>query len=278
MVAVSVIIPVYKVEQYIEECLLSVINQVYNGVFECIIIDDCTPDESMYIVNRVLSSYHGKIQFKIISHQHNQGLSAARNTGAKIATGNYIYFLDSDDSLTEQTLESLLKLCRNEQPDVVMGNFKIIEECNHSLSNSKIKSDNYKKQSDIFNSFISYDLYEMAWNKLVKRSFFLQHELWFREGIIHEDNLWSFFLFFYCGRLKVCMQETYCYRIRKNSIMTDARNQIKSFLSNREIFHTELDFIKKYNLYYHFPLLTRFMLNQKICLQSKHSVNSVFFL
>ena len=92
MVNVSIIIPVYNVEQYIESCLYSVINQTYKGTLECIIVNDCTPDQSMEVVNRLLSVYQGNILFKIINHQENKGLSAARNSGVKIAKGDYLYF------------------------------------------------------------------------------------------------------------------------------------------------------------------------------------------
>ena len=71
MVNVSIIIPVYNVEQYIESCLYSVINQTYKGTLECIIVNDCTPDQSMEVVNRLLSVYQGNILFKIINHQEN---------------------------------------------------------------------------------------------------------------------------------------------------------------------------------------------------------------
>ena len=192
---ISIIIPVYKVEDYIAECLYSVINQSYKEEFECIIVDDYTPDDSMKIVHQVLSYYCGNIQFKIVHHQENKGLSAARNTGVRESTGDYLYFLDSDDLLPEQTIESLLNTCQDELPDVVMGDFELIGESdNVPRLNTQIS--NYNNQVDIFNAFISRHLYEMAWNKLVRKDFFLRHELWFREGILHEDSLWSFYLFY----------------------------------------------------------------------------------
>ena len=92
---VSIIIPVYNVDSYIETCLQSVFNQTYQNI-EVIIVDDCGTDHSMEIVEKVVSTYKGTFSIKILHHNLNSGLSAARNTGIKNATGEYIYFLDSD--------------------------------------------------------------------------------------------------------------------------------------------------------------------------------------
>lgn len=266
MVNVSIIIPVYNVEQYIESCLYSVINQTYKGTLECIIVNDCTPDQSMEVVNRLLSVYQGNILFKIINHQENKGLSAARNSGVKIAKGDYLYFLDSDDILVENAIELLSNLSLQSFPDVIMGDFDLIGD-NQYIPRLNTSVAIFDKQKEIFNAFISYSLYEMAWNKLVKKSFFLKYDLWFREGIIHEDSLWSFNLFYYCNNLRVCFQRTYLYRVRENSIMTDPKNIIKSFNSYCEIFFLKINFIKKKRLFYEFPLLVKYMVDAKFLLE-----------
>jgi len=266
MVNVSIIIPVYNVEQYIESCLYSVINQTYKGTLECIIVNDCTPDQSMEVVNRLLSVYQGNILFKIINHQENKGLSAARNSGVKIAKGDYLYFLDSDDILVENAIELLSNLSLQSFPDVIMGDFDLIGD-NQYIPRLNTSVAIFDKQKEIFNAFISYSLYEMAWNKLVKKSFFLKYDLWFREGIIHEDSLWSFNLFYYCNNLRVCFQRTYLYRVRENSIMTDPKNIIKSFNSYYEIFFLKINFIKEKRLFYEFPLLVKYMVDAKFLLE-----------
>ena len=91
---VSVIIPVYQVSDYIERCLNSVMSQTYKNI-ECVLVDDVTKDDSVEKCERLIESYHGSMQFKILHHEVNRGLSAARNTGTDAATGEYIYFLDS---------------------------------------------------------------------------------------------------------------------------------------------------------------------------------------
>ncbi|MDO5130378.1 MAG: glycosyltransferase family 2 protein, partial [Prevotellaceae bacterium] len=79
---ISIIIPIYNVEKYVAECINSVISQTYDhSKIECIIVDDCTPDHSMDIVNEIIGKYDGEMTLNIIRHEQNQGLSAARNTG-----------------------------------------------------------------------------------------------------------------------------------------------------------------------------------------------------
>ena len=90
--SISIIIPIYNVEPYVEKCIKSVISQTYNGTIECIMVDDCSSDNSMAIVDKVITDYDGPILFKIIHHDRNRGLSAARNSGIEVATSDYLFF------------------------------------------------------------------------------------------------------------------------------------------------------------------------------------------
>ena len=94
---ISVIIPVYNVEKYVERCILSIMSQTYTESVECIVVNDCTPDNSMKIVEKMVSDYKGQIQFKLLYHEHNRGVAAVRNTGLDAASGDYIIQIDSDD-------------------------------------------------------------------------------------------------------------------------------------------------------------------------------------
>lgn len=91
-VLVSIIIPVYNVAPYIEDCLRSVMRQTYAGPMECLIVDDCGTDESIHIAERLITEYNGPIHFDILHHNHNRGLSAARNTGIENAVGGGISY------------------------------------------------------------------------------------------------------------------------------------------------------------------------------------------
>ena len=115
MELVSVIIPVYQVTDYVERCLKSVMSQTYTDI-ECIIVDDKTQDDSIEKCERLIEVYNnnlkldgkGRIRFKILHHEVNRGLSAARNTGTQAATGEYLYYLDSDDYISADCIETLI--------------------------------------------------------------------------------------------------------------------------------------------------------------------------
>ena len=110
MMKISIIVPIYNVEEYLEECLQSVANQTMTEGIECIIVDDCGLDNSAAIAKRFIDSYQGDIRFTFIQREKNGGLSAARNTGIKAATGEYVYFLDSDDCLVPSAIETLISI------------------------------------------------------------------------------------------------------------------------------------------------------------------------
>jgi len=112
---ISLIVPLYNVEKYISTCLQSVCEQTYSDRIECIIIDDCGNDKSVEIVESFIANYSGPIQFRLLHHSHNKGLSAARNTGMDNARGEYVYFLDSDDWLDNDTIEILYDAIANDE-------------------------------------------------------------------------------------------------------------------------------------------------------------------
>lgn len=220
--SVSIIIPVYNVEDYIEDCLKSVISQTYQGKIECIIVDDCTPDNSCKKIEEILSTYTGNIEFKVIHHEVNKGLSAARNTGIKQATGEWLYFLDSDDELYDYTIEHLTELIPyNEVASIIMGGYSIINTNNTGIfkEDKLYQTVTLDNNESIINSLIEGKWNVMAWNKLVNHSFITNNNLYFEEGIIHEDELWTFIFLPFIKKLIISTKITYIYKIRKNSIM-----------------------------------------------------------
>ena len=218
MLTISIIIPVYKVEAYIEECLASVVSQQdAKANIECIIVDDCSPDGSMDIVRRFVDNYQGPIQFRMLRHEVNRGLSAARNTGIDAATGDYVFFIDSDDYLMEHGLKTLVDgLLANPDADVVLGNILFLGK-NVFIKRKEpflLLSKN-ERLSALVNSLITCN----SWNRLVRRSVLIDHRIFFKEGIIFEDYPWSYQLMAVVQKVLVLPQVTYYYRPNANSIM-----------------------------------------------------------
>ena len=120
---ISVIIPIYNVEKYVERCILSIMNQTYTESVECIVVNDCTPDNSMKIVERLVADYKGTIQFKLFHHEHNKGIAAVRNTGLYAASGDYILYIDSDDYCEPDMLEKMYAKAMEGNADVVIADY-----------------------------------------------------------------------------------------------------------------------------------------------------------
>lgn len=216
---ISIVIPVYKVEEYIERCLQSVIAQDYEGDLECLLIDDCTPDNSCAVIEDILDRYKGPIRFRLLHHEKNRGLSAARNTGIDNAQGDYIYFLDSDDYISSDCISKLAAPLTEAEYDIIIGNYSVLGST-ETFPPLRLGKRLLTHNIDIIESYTRYDWYMMAWNKLCNMSFIKRYSLYFREGLIHEDELWSFQCACYANTLKSVDESTYNYCIRKGSIIT----------------------------------------------------------
>lgn len=239
---VSIIVPIYNVEDYIEECLQSIVNQDYQGEIECILVDDCGCDRSLELTEHFIALYTGGITFTILHHQRNRGLSAARNTGMDAASGDYIFFLDSDDMITSNCISSLSQLLLTEPYDVVIGGVKW-----------KVPSADYN--------------YPMAWNKLYRTDYLRNERLYFEEGLVHEDDLWTFEVDMTARKKAVCEHITYIYRTRENSI-TGQLNRERSLYYLKQVLFLGGEFIKQrklrnnYKAYYWLKYRYRIIFNE----------------
>ena len=225
---VSIIIPVYNVAPYIIRCLDSVAAQTYTGEMECLLVDDCGTDDSINIAKQWIESYKGSIRFTIFYHLTNQGQSVARNTGIEVASGDYIYFLDSDDAITPDCIEILTDLAiKYPDADFVLGNtMKVGKE----LMSHHFRTDvpvYVIKRSQIDYTLLSATI-DTAWNRLIKKSFIIRHRLLFPIGIVHEDVYWLFFLAKHTQKVAFTNEGTYYYYKNENSIMNS-----KAALSER---------------------------------------------
>lgn len=236
---VSIIIPIYNVASYVEACLQSVFNQTYQNI-EILLVDDCGTDDSMDIVTNLIKGYDGNFEIKVLHHPQNKGLSAARNTGIKAASGEYIYFLDSDDTIPHDGINNLAKKVF-EHPNVsfVIGNIQTIGYKTYHyplLSKEYINNNN-----DIMADYLQFKWNVMACNKLINKKFFILHNLYFTEGIYHEDLDFSFKLAYYAKDMACCYDITYYYLIRQNSITT--QKKLKNFIDNLHIINNNFGLI-----------------------------------
>lgn len=249
---VSIIIPVYNVESYIAECLRSVMRQTYRDI-EVLLVDDCGSDLSIDIVHSLIGQadecVHKDVRFRILHHQHNHGLSAARNTGIGEARGEWIYYLDSDDWIADDCIERLIDAARQEAGiEMAIGQLETFDDKGRQgvmLQNGRhcplLNLPDGVYGGDILQKYLSGGFYEMAWNKLVRRDFLIRHDLFFREGLIHEDTLWSFCCACQLQKIAVVNRTLYHYRIQPGSIMSQSAGA-RRMLALNTILSCQIDY------------------------------------
>ncbi len=229
---ISVIIPIYKAEQYIRQCLESVIDQEFNAFdIECILIDDVTPDRSMEIANDVISDYHGSnITFVFLRHEENRGPSAARNTGISAASGDYLLFLDSDDVFVENTLKTFFSYHLDYPTvDVIMGNTLWMES--RFLSNTPITGKGNSPcliddVSLLWKLVLRRQIDRLVVNKLIRRSLIVDNNLYFDENVtLYEDAIWTYNLYSHISSILIVPVITYMYVDNATSLMHTSKLQ-----------------------------------------------------
>ena len=185
----SIIIPVYKVEKYIRDTLQSIYRQQYDeNLFEVIVINDGTPDDSM----RIVAEFTNKHANLHIINQKNQGLSCARNAGLKIAQGEYVWFVDSDDTVTEESIGKVIECIERSKADVIGFSILKVSEANRvSEVESAIWNEHCRFSSNqiVCDKSILFSLHTGAAVRYVYRRAFLQmNHLRFYPGILYEDQ------------------------------------------------------------------------------------------
>ena len=170
----SVVIPYYHVEKYIGACL-ALVSKIDQEACEVLLVDDCGSDGSAAIAEDYCARYSN---FRIIRREKNGGLSAARNMGLDEAKGEYVYFLDSDDDITEDCIEMLVSPLREKRYDFVVGDYSVVGEGGYSplsLSTGAVET-----QEEVLRTYVAGEWYVMAWNKLCRRDFLVGNNLFFK--------------------------------------------------------------------------------------------------
>lgn len=219
MPKVSVIIPIYNVAPYIERCLKSVVSQSFNDV-EVIIVDDCGTDNSMDLVQAFVRNYQGPVYFNILHHSQNRGLSAARNTGIKEANGEYVMFLDSDDYWAQNSLHLVIDKLTDE--DILYFNVQVIEYGEEKpvldlINAYKVSGDDYYSQVICHSQHFPF---VCVWNGVYRRDFLLSNNLFFYEGIYHEDELFTPIVLHRAASVSSTQVVLYSYCVHEYSLTT----------------------------------------------------------
>lgn len=216
---ISVVVPVYNVASYLERCVQSVLRQTYKNL-EVILVDDGSTDGSAELCDQ-LASIDTRIQ---VVHQKNQGLSSARNTGIRQATGEYMVFIDSDDEwLFDDGLEKLLKATSQNKDLIIFKGVNIWKDGHKTpFRDYDVAYISYLPDAQtVFSYLVEAQLFQMsACFLLVRRKILTDNGLFFPHGLISEDVQWSLILWQHVRSVCVTNLEFYGYCHRENSIST----------------------------------------------------------
>lgn len=224
MIRLSIIVPFYGVEKYIEECIRSLYAQdIPQEEYEVICVDDCSPDGSRAIVERLQKEYS---TLRLICHERNKKLGGARNTGLKVAEGQYIWFVDSDDYVSPNVLQTLLKTAENSNLDILQFDYtKGERECQIFDPRKEICSG----ETYLFDNKSQrwYDKLSGAWLQIFKREFLVHQKLEFTEEAMYEDTDYLIRAFIEASKVQHVSMFVYNYRVNELSVTESPMTPIK---------------------------------------------------
>lgn len=194
-------------------------------------IDDCGHDNSMNLVRKFMDD-HRLFHWSVVSHASNRGLSAARNTGIHAAKGDYLYFLDSDDAIEPNALEMLIDQAEKQNADLVVGGVKEIGFKHQMLEKLPEKLVVFHSKEQGSRAFFDFSYPVVAWNKLISSRLVQANDLYFEDGLMHEDLLWSFRVAMVANVTVLIPKVTYLYFFNNSSISSIWKEKnIRSYIS-----------------------------------------------
>lgn len=287
MIKVSILTPIFGVEKYIEQCVRSLFEQSYASI-EYIFVDDCTPDRSIDILQSLLKAYPNRAkQARIIHHDKNRGVGAARQTALMTATGDYIFFADSDDLLPRDAVELLVKKAESTHADLIDGAYREWsngkaselqkpfdgdEEKDVKQNEEKDVKQNEGKDVNHGESYLSKEksmgspkmlkllvcqniITNRLWGRIYKRSLIMEHQIFFEEGINYaEDLFWNAQFLFYGKKVSI-NDAVYYYRTDNESSYNHNISE-KNLLSYFKSTHRLIDFFEKHDTAHHYRRAT----------------------
>lgn len=266
---VSILIPVYKAEKYISQCMESVLGQTYKNL-EIIIVDDASPDNSIAIAESLIQKTDNKFDVKILHNEKNKGIADTRNMLLDNATGDYILFVDSDDYIEIDAIDSLVNIANKTDCDIVRCGY--FEVKNHQVRTVSQKP--WSNKTDLLKQHISaWDSIEAMWQLLIRRRMIEEHHIRFAKGVnASEDHLMMIKLYFYANSIVESTKPIYYYRIDNEQSVTHV---------NPKAFHDSMykgmdiaiEFLKDNDVYdvYRDEVLTRTFLTKQTFLLNKEN-------
>lgn len=224
MLRLSIIVPFYNVEPYIEECIRSLYNQdIPWEEYEVVCVDDCSPDNSRPIVKRLQREYP---TLRLISHDRNRKQGGARNTGLMAAQGIYVWFVDSDDFIYPNVLGLMLETIETNALDILQFDYnREMESISKQWQLSEIKSGEAYLFDHVSRDW--FDKISGPWRQLFSRDFLVTSQLRYIEGVMYEDTDYMLQAFLLAEKVQHISIDAYHYRINKESVTVAHISPIK---------------------------------------------------
>lgn len=235
---VSILVPIYNVEKYIERCARSLFEQTYADI-EYIFVNDCTPDDSIVILKKIILEYpYRKEHIRIITHEQNRGLAAARNTAIENSTGDFVMHVDSDDYLEKNAVELLVKKQLETNADIVSGN-AVKETKDRRIL---LQEPEYKSKEEMILNCIKPTLDHVIWRRLIRLSLYKDNNIQAKEGVnVGED--WQVVpqLVYYTKKIAKINNAIYHYNcLNDNSYMSNKESCFKRSIAIQDIGSIEI--------------------------------------
>ena len=239
-IKVSIIIPVYNASAFVKECLDSVMAQTMTDGVECILIDDCSIDNTLEEIQSIINvNANGNVNISLLRQERNQGPSAARNRGLREAQGEYVFFLDADDTITPDCIELLYGLAKQHDADYVQGKYqssclhegwevqKVQEVQDASLVQKRELPSALSDRREIKRLLLNHNKIQFTpHNRLVRRQMIIDNGLFFNEEIrVREDFLWMTFVAKYVKKFASCDKPTYNRGYNEDSLTNNINRE-----------------------------------------------------
>ena len=258
LIQVSILMPIYKVEQYLEKTLDSIFSQTYPALY-FVFVDDCSPDHSIQVLQDAIAKHQiTSDRYTIIAHEQNEGIAVSRADCIAHAKGDYIYFVDSDDWIEKDTVEQMVKATQGGTVDIVGCDYmKDFESGKITLHREKYAEDCYENMMRCLN----YDIATVLWKLLIRRSLF-EHIVITPHVDIVEDYIISVKLYYYANTFKAVPRAFYHYvqynqarvsfqSLRSVTMHIKGIQEVEGFLREHELWNERVErlmLLRKFNV------------------------------
>ena len=263
MIDISIIVPAYNSSRYIEKCISQICRQTFSGTVELVFVDDCSSDNTVSEIKRVVEKYAFPGTYRIVRHEVNKGVAAARVTGILNSCGCYILFCDSDDWMDERMCEMMYEEARSHKADLVVCDY------NNILCSGKVCKSSNNYEADFLQGLLLCRCTGSLWNKLIKREILIREDFIYPTASFCEDYVYSIQVAIMADKIRYLPIPLYNYCHREGSIVRSKndvaiKQRIQENLANHRLVEKILQESNLFHKYYSQALALKLIVKNSI--------------